>query len=266
VMNLAVNARDAMPGGGRLTITTENARLDSEIAAHGEIILPGNYAKLTIKDTGIGMDEDTCSKIFEPFFTTKPKGEGTGLGLATVYGIIKQSGGHIAVESRRGEGTSVQIFLPQIEAPEQIPERVRHRPFSASKACETILLVEDEPALRGPMRRGLEREGYTVLEAPNGAEALRICETHPDDIHVMVTDVVMPGMDGLELGRRIALRRPGTRVLYASGYADAMSREGVTEGDFLQKPYTPSELGGRIRQLLAQAGEPAAGRRRLQRS
>jgi CheY-like chemotaxis protein len=221
---------------------------------------------LTIRDTGIGMDEDTCSKIFEPFFTTKAKGEGTGLGLATVYGIVKQSGGHIAVESRRGEGTSVQIFLPQMEACEEMNEpRVRHRPFAAVEACETILLVEDEPALRGPMRRGLEREGYTVLEAPDADQALRICETHPNDIHVMVTDVVMPGMDGLELGRRVALSRPGTRVLYASGYADAMSREGIMEGDFLQKPYTPSELGGRIRELLTR-GEAATDCKRPLRS
>jgi diguanylate cyclase (GGDEF)-like protein/PAS domain S-box-containing protein len=265
VMNLAVNARDAMPGGGRLTITTENAELDGDLAAHGETIPPGSYVKLTIKDTGIGMDQDTCSKIFEPFFTTKPKGEGTGLGLATVYGIIKQSGGHIAVESRRGEGTSIRIFLPQIEAQQRVREGVKQERIARAKACETILLVEDEPALRGPMRRGLEREGYTVLEAPDGNEALRICETHPEDIHVMVTDVVMPGMDGLELGRRVALHRPGTRVLYASGYADAMSRESVREGDFLQKPYTPSELGQRIRQMLARGEEPAAGRHGLAR-
>ncbi len=256
VMNLAVNGRDAMRGGGRLTITTENTELASEIAAHGETIPPGKYAKLAISDTGIGMDGDTCSKIFEPFFTTKPKGEGTGLGLATVYGIVKQSGGHIAVESRRGQGTCVQIFLPQIDSRGQVVPVVKRGPVAASKAGETILLVEDEPALRGPMRRGLEREGYTVLEAPNGDEALRICETHPDEIHLMVTDVVMPGIDGLELGRRVALRRPGTRVLYASGYADVMSREGVTEGDFLQKPYTPSELGGRIRQLLGRGVSP----------
>ncbi len=259
VMNLAVNARDAMPGGGRLTITTENAELASEIAAHGEIIPPGKYAKLAISDTGIGMDEDTCSKIFEPFFTTKPKGEGTGLGLATVYGIVKQSGGHIAVESQRGAGTCVQIFLPQIEACEETVARAKQEPVAAARARETILLVEDEPALRGPMRRGLEREGYTVLEAPDGHEALRICETHPHEIHVMVTDVVMPGMDGLELGRRIALRRPGTMVLYASGYSDAITREGdgaLEAVEFLQKPYTPSELGQRIRQLLARGVSP----------
>jgi diguanylate cyclase (GGDEF)-like protein/PAS domain S-box-containing protein len=254
VMNLAVNARDAMPGGGRLTITTGNAEFAGPVISNGETIPAGRYAKLTVSDTGIGMDADTCSKIFEPFFTTKPKGEGTGLGLATVYGIVKQSGGHIAVDSRQGEGTNVEIFLPRIEMKPAAVEPQEKEPASVSKASETILLVEDEPALRGPMRRGLEREGYTVLEAPNGDEALRICETHPDEIHVMVTDVVMPGMDGLELGKRVAQRRPGTRVLYASGYSDAMSRGGdgtIDVGDFLQKPYTPSELGVRIRRLLA---------------
>ncbi len=257
VMNLTVNARDAMQGGGRLTISTENVGLDRELTVHGETIPPGRYAVLAIADTGIGMDEDICNKIFEPFFTTKPKGEGTGLGLATVYGIIKQSGGHISVESRKGVGTCFRVYLPQLDR-QEIRAEIKELPTFVSEGSETILLVEDEDALRGPMRRGLEREGYTILDAPNADVALNICETHPGEIHVMVTDVVMPGMNGLELGKLMAKRHPTTKVLYTSGYTEDMTRDGVMEaGDFLQKPYTPSELGQKIRRLLEEARRPS---------
>ncbi len=254
VMNLTVNARDAMQSGGRLTISTENVGLDRELTVHGETIPPGQYAALAIADTGVGMDEDICTKVFEPFFTTKPKGEGTGLGLATVYGIVKQSGGHISVESRQGAGTCFRVYLPQLDKREILAKRREPQVVVASEGSETILLVEDEDALRGPMRRGLEREGYTILDAPNADEALNICEAHEGEIHVMVTDVVMPGMDGLELGKHVAKRRPSTKVLYTSGYTEDMTRDGVMgAGDFLQKPYTPSELGQKIRHLLEES-------------
>jgi diguanylate cyclase (GGDEF)-like protein/PAS domain S-box-containing protein len=250
IMNMGVNARDAMPEGGRLFIETANVALKEPAAAHVETIPAGEYVVLTVGDTGIGMNEDTLSRIFEPFFTTKEKGQGTGLGLATVYGIVKQSGGYVSVESTPGEGTTFKIYLAQLPG-EVSPEANDRRPESI-RGSETILLVEDEAALRAPMRRGLEKEGYSVKEAANASEALAICESAEEEIDLMVTDLVMPGIDGLELGRRVMKMRPGIKVLYTSGYTDAMvARDDVVEaGDFLQKPYTPSALGARIRQLL----------------
>ncbi len=250
VMNLAVNARDAMPEGGKLVIRTENSDVQRGSPADGDTIPPGRYAALSITDTGIGMDEETRSRIFEPFFTTKQKGKGTGLGLSTVYGIVKQSGGYISVDSKKGEGTTFNIHMPELR--EETAEDVEQPAGPVSSGSETVLLVEDEIALRTPMRRGLERDGYTVLEAGNAVEALKICETHDRTIDLLVTDMVMPGMDGIELGRKATELRPDMKVLYTSGYSeDVIDRDGVTEpGDFLQKPYTPSDLGQRIRQLL----------------
>jgi nitrogen-specific signal transduction histidine kinase/CheY-like chemotaxis protein len=250
VMNLAVNARDAMPEGGRLSIKTEHSDMQRASAADGDTIPPGRYVTLSIGDTGIGIDEETRSRIFEPFFTTKQKGKGTGLGLSTVYGIVKQSGGYISVESEAGKGTTFRIRMPELREDTSGNNDVPVE--SASAGSETILLVEDEITLRTPMRRGLEKEGYTVLEAGSAEEALQICESHDGTIEMMVTDLVMPGMDGFELGDKVTDIRPDTRVLYTSGYSeDVVTRDGVTEaGDFLQKPYTPSDLGQRIRQLL----------------
>jgi nitrogen-specific signal transduction histidine kinase len=256
VMNLAVNARDAMPEGGRLSIKTENVDVLRDAAVDGDTIPPGSYVALSISDTGHGMDKDTMSRIFEPFFTTKHTGKGTGLGLSTVYGIIKQSGGYISVQSEPGRGATFRIYMPELR--EVAEETGEDTPVRTGAGSETILLVEDEAALRTPMRRGLEKEGYTVIEAAGAREALEICETYDGEIHLMVTDLVMPGMDGLELGKRIAPLRPGTKVLYTSGYSeDVIDREGVMEADdFLQKPYTPSALGQRIRQLLDRAAPP----------
>jgi diguanylate cyclase (GGDEF)-like protein/PAS domain S-box-containing protein len=250
VMNLAVNARDAMPEGGSLSIKTEHSDMQRASAADGDTIPPGRYVTLSIGDTGIGIDEETRSRIFEPFFTTKQKGKGTGLGLSTVYGIVKQSGGYISVESEAGKGTTFRIRMPELREDTSGNNDVPVE--SASAGSETILLVEDEITLRTPMRRGLEKEGYTVLEAGSAEEALQICESHDGTIEMMVTDLVMPGMDGFELGDKVTDIRPDTRVLYTSGYSeDVVTRDGVTEaGDFLQKPYTPSDLGQRIRQLL----------------
>ncbi len=256
VMNLAVNARDAMPEGGRLLIKTENVDVLRDAAADGDTIPPGSYVALSISDTGHGMDKDTMSRIFEPFFTTKHTGKGTGLGLSTVYGIVKQSGGYISVQSEPGRGATFRIYMPELR--EVAEETGEDTPVRAGAGSETILLVEDEAALRTPMRRGLEKEGYSVIEADSAREALEICKEYEGEIHLMVTDLVMPGMDGLELGKRIAPLRPGMKVLYTSGYSeDVIDREGVTEADdFLQKPYTPSALGWRIRQLLDRAAPP----------
>jgi len=250
VMNLAVNARDAMPEGGRLLIRTENADTQRVSAADGDTIPPGRYVTLSIGDTGVGMDDETRSRIFEPFFTTKQKGKGTGLGLSTVYGIVKQSGGYVSVESEPDTGTTFRVRMPELRD-ETLSENEESFD-TASAGSETILLVEDEVALRAPMRRGLEKEGYTVLEAANGPEALEICESHDGTIEMMVTDLVMPGMDGIELGRKVTDLRPEMTVLYTSGYSeDVVTADGVAEaGDFLQKPYTPSDLGKKIRQLL----------------
>ena len=250
VMNLTVNARDAMPEGGKLSIRTENADMLMGSAADGDTIPPGRYVALSVGDTGIGMDEETRSRIFEPFFTTKQKGKGTGLGLSTVYGIVKQSGGYISVESEEGKGTTFRVRMPELREETSVDNDVPIDRVSAGS--ETILLVEDEVALRAPMIRGLAKEGYTVLEAGSAEEALQICEAYDGAIELMVTDLVMPGMDGLELGGKVTDLRPDMKVLFTSGYSeDVVTRDGVTEaGDFLQKPYTPSDLGQRIRQLL----------------
>ncbi len=254
LINLAVNARDAMPSGGRLTIKTENVALERRAPAHGEAIPPGRYVALTIQDSGVGMDDETLERIFEPFFTTKHKTKGTGLGLSTVYGIVKQSGGYIEVLSEPGQGTTFRIFFRQAQEAEEAESDAAPVELPvATRGSETVLLVEDEEALRGPMRRGLEREGYTVLEAGNAREAIAICETFDGLIHIMVTDLVMPGMDGVELARHVESMRPDMKVLFTSGYTDSeVTRHGLVEPGvaFLQKPYTPSELVRRIREIL----------------
>jgi PAS domain S-box-containing protein len=251
VMNLAVNSRDAMPRGGRLTIETTNAELDQAYVALHPLARPGLYVALTISDTGSGMDAETQAHMFEPFFTTKPVGEGTGLGLSTVYGIVNQSEGYISVYSELRVGTTFKIYLPRVDGPVAAVAEPRRAP--AGRSSETILLVEDEDALRGVLRETLEGDGYTVLAARDGAEALRLSDEHPGRIHAILTDLVMPGLTGRSTAEGIALTRPNTKVLYMSGY----SREGVIgrgalrrDAAFLGKPFTVDELLRTLRELL----------------
>jgi signal transduction histidine kinase len=252
LMNLVVNARDAMPQGGKLTIETANAELDASYTQTLPDVRPGPYVLLAVTDTGVGMDEATKAHIFEPFFTTKGPGRGTGLGLAVVYGIVKQSGGHIAVYSEPGRGTTFKVYLPRVE---DVPAAGKsHFGVTRSPAgTETILLAEDEDAVRALARHVLKMLGYTVLEAGHGKEALRLAEEHPGSIHLLVTDVVMPELGGQELAGRLSARRPEVRVLYLSGYTeDTVVRHGVLEPEtaFLQKPFTPATLAQRVREVL----------------
>ncbi|OGK79182.1 MAG: hypothetical protein A2X52_00900 [Candidatus Rokubacteria bacterium GWC2_70_16] len=255
IMNLAVNARDAMPDGGRLTIETGTLDLDEVTARqHGEAA-PGQYALLAVTDTGSGMDATTRARIFEPFFTTKESGKGTGLGLSTVYGIVKQSGGHIWVYSEPGRGTTFKICLPVV--PEEMePEAGQGVDIPAettARGAETILLVEDATRVREVVREILEMSGYVVLEAKLGAEAVQISQRHPGRIHLLVTDVVMPQMSGRELAQRLTISRPDMGVLFISGYTDdAIVRHGVLEAGvaFLSKPFTPDALTAKVREVL----------------
>jgi PAS domain S-box-containing protein len=251
IANLALNARDAMPNGGRLRLQTRNVDLEWTAAATISLTA-GPYVVLTVTDTGTGMDAQTVSRIFEPFFTTKPVGKGTGLGLATVYGIVTQSGGSITVESQPGVGTSFDIYLPATtDTPE--PAENTDTPARAAGGTETVLLVEDEEEVRRLAREVLEAKGYTVLEARHPGEASVIAERHSGPIHVMVTDVVMPRMSGRALAEQLAPLRPEMQVLYISGYTDnAMLRHGVMEEGlpFLQKPFPPEALAAKVRTLL----------------
>jgi PAS domain S-box-containing protein len=251
IMNLAVNARDAMPAGGRLAIETANVELDEAYARQHDAVQPGRYVMLAVIDSGIGMDAETQSHIFEPFFTTKPKDKGTGLGLSTVYGIVKQSGGNIWVYSEPGGGTTVKIYLPQVDA---AVETVRPRvELPATGGSETVLLAEDEAPVRKLARKILENLGYTVLDAARGADALSIARSHAGPIHLVLTDVVMPEMGGADLAARVQALRPEAHVLYMSGYTDdTVIRHKVLEREthFLQKPFTPASLARKVREAL----------------
>jgi len=253
LVNLAVNARDAMPLGGRLTIETAMVDLDDAYAERHVTVIPGCYVMLAVSDTGQGMDAATRARIFEPFFTTKEQGKGIGLGLATVYGIVKQSGGYIWVYSEPGHGTVFKVYLPPsdvaasaVRPVEPASESEKHRGW------ETVLLVEDEDAVRALAREVLRRQGYVVLEARHGLDALRVAERHQDPIHLLVTDVVMPHMSGRDLARRLADARPNMKLLFISGYTDhAVVHRDLTPGSaFLQKPFTPENFAQKVRSVL----------------
>ena len=253
IMNLAVNARDAMPSGGKLTIETSNVSLDEEYARFHAPLRAGEYVMLSISDTGLGMDSETQSHIFEPFFTTKgPKG--TGLGLSTVYGIVKQSGGYIWVYSEPGKGSTFKIYLPRVaERVEPAQVVVPEEPAFTEPGTETILLAEDEANLRYLARQFLEKQGYRVIEAVDGAAAMQIAVAHEGIIHLLLTDVIMPGMNGRELAQRISEIRPNTKVLYMSGYTEnVIGHNGTLDADvrLLQKPFTLRDLKNTVREVL----------------
>ncbi len=252
IMNLAVNARDAMPRGGRLTIETSNVTLDADYARFHAPVSPGEYIMLAISDTGQGMDVETQNHIFEPFFTTKGH-KGTGLGLSTVYGIIKQSGGYIWVYSESGKGTSFKIYLPRVSATGETIDVQQHESAAVEVGHETILVVEDELNLRRLARQYLEKQGYTVLEAADGSAAITISSSYPGPIHLLLTDVIMPGMNGKELAQRLTSLRPETRVLYMSGYTEnVIGHNGTLDNGvtLLPKPFTLPALRSKVREVL----------------
>ena len=254
LLNLVVNARDAMPAGGTLTMETADIEVTQTTAAAYPGIAPGPYALLAVTDTGTGIDRETQERIFDPFFTTKPVGQGTGLGLSTVYGILRQCGGFIRVDSEPGSGSRFTIYLPRMEGapagpPVPVPEP------AAAQGGETVLVVEDQQNVRGIVSVILRRGGYQVLEAANGGEALLICDSHPGPIHLVLTDVVMPGMNGCDLARRIESLKPGAKVLLISGYtAGVVDNLGAPGAGFayLEKPFTPDTLTRKVREILAQ--------------
>ncbi len=255
VMNIAVNAREAMPSGGTLTIRTSNVNLDERQGSGRASIAPGAHVALTFTDTGEGMDEATRKRVFEPFFTTKPAGKGTGLGLSTVYGIVKQSGGEVTVQSEPGKGATFKLLFPAVEeapASRRVSVSMSHSDRGTT-GTETVLLVEDEEGVRSVARRILQRAGYRVLTAANGFEAILLCEQYPREVHLLVTDVVMPRMNGRELAERLTKKRPGLRVLYMSGYPDdEIVRRGVLEANMtlVNKPLSAEELTRAVRAAL----------------
>jgi PAS domain S-box-containing protein len=267
IMNLAINARDAMPDGGTLTIETGNAQLDETYAARHVAVSPGEYVMLAVSDTGHGMDEATKARIFEPFFTTKPVGRGTGLGLSTVYGIVKQSGGNIWLYSEPGKGTTFKIYLPAVDA---VAEDLT-KPAAAtahSGGAETILVVEDDEQVRRLVHRGLAHRGYTILEADRGTTAVDMARRHKGTIDLLLTDVVMPDMNGSKLAETLRRDRPGLPVLFMSGYPDgAIAHHGILDAGvaYLPKPFTTDAVARRVREILDDNAAKAPNKHRKDR-
>ena len=251
IMNLVVNAKDSMPEGGRLTLQSSDVTVHQSFREH-RFIQPGRYAVISVGDTGHGMDKETRSRIFEPFFTTKEKGKGTGLGLSTVYGIVKQSNGYVFAESEVGSGTTFYVYLPRVQDSAEAASPAKS-PQSEAGGCETVLLVEDEESVRELVRVTLVSRGYKVLEAENGERGLHIAESYKEHIHILITDVVMPGIGGRELAKTLLAMRPGICVLYLSGYTeDAVVTQGALGPGtgFLQKPFTLQNLAKKVRDVI----------------
>jgi two-component system cell cycle sensor histidine kinase/response regulator CckA len=254
IMNLSVNARDAMPDGGKLTISLSNVELDATYTQGHSVVAPGAYVLLSVSDTGTGMDDHIKAHVFEPFFTTKERGKGTGLGLATVYGIVKQSGGFIWVYSELGRGTTFKIYFPRVD--EVAPSVAMSAAPQSLRGTETVLVAEDAGPVRAVTLQVLRRLGYTVLEAPDGQSALEIAAKHQGPLPLLITDVVMPEMSGRQLADRLKDQRPELKVLFVSGYTDdAITRHGILEPGiaFLQKPFTPESLARKVRDVLDSA-------------
>jgi len=261
LINLVVNARDAMPQGGKVLIETANVELDDEYAGHHIEVQTGRYVMLAVSDNGSGIDAQTKARIFEPFFTTKQEGKGTGLGLSTVYGIVRQSGGHITVESALREGTRFRIYLPPTTVTElKVEDETPPMQIEILAGTETVLVVEDEPALRRLISVSLEKRGYTVLAAEDGTEAIRILENNPGEIDLVVSDIMMPKLNGLELRKKATLLRPEMRFLFISGYAEdtiGRTEHFPQDAGYLEKPFLPIELVRKVHGLL---NESDAGR------
>jgi PAS domain S-box-containing protein len=252
IVNLTVNARDAMPRGGTLTFVTRNVVLNEALAAGDGGLPPGSYVSLSVHDTGAGMDEATRARIFEPFYTTKEPGKGTGLGLSTVYGIVTQSGGSIVVDSAPGRGTTFLVYLARVATP-AVERRHAKPPAALAVGTETVLIVDDEAALRSVAARILSRHGYQVLTAANGGEAILLLERHEGPIDLLLSDVVMPGMSGPQLGERLQQRCPGLKLLFTSGYTDDVAFRHGLGGDrvqFIGKPYSIVDLTRKVREVL----------------
>jgi len=259
ILNLVVNARDAMPYGGRLTLETKDVEVSADEVGDRHDLSPGPYLEFSVTDTGTGINPDILEHLFEPFFTTKERFQGSGLGLATVHGIVHQSGGHVRVESEEGKGSRFRVFLPRVDQPVEAAPAPR-RVHAAKRGSEVVLLVEDEQNIREPAVEILESRGYQVLAARDGSEALSLAEHHRGPIHVLVTDVVMPGMSGSQLAEQLTPRRPEMRVLYISGYPeDAIAHHNVLnpEQHFLQKPFPPGQFLAKVRDVLDGAPSPA---------
>jgi CheY-like chemotaxis protein len=252
IMNLAVNARDALPNGGKLTITTSSVLLSERHRKNFPGLHPGKHVLLSVSDTGIGMSEQVKAHLFEPFFTTKPPGKGTGLGLATCFGIVRQSAGHIEVQSQLGKGTTFNLYFPEIQET-VVPPLLPQTSMSVAGGSETVLLVEDETLVRELAVTTLRERGYTVIEAINGDEGLRIAQKHNGKIDLVLTDVVMPVLGGREMAEVLRASRPDTKVLFTSGYTEeAIGHHGVLRPgiEFLQKPYLSASLARRVREVL----------------
>jgi CheY-like chemotaxis protein len=253
LLNLAINARDAMPRGGKLTLATSDARLDeSETQPHADVA-PGEYVMLTVSDTGVGMTDEVKTHLFEPFFTTKDHGEGTGLGLATCYGIVRQHGGHMSVASEPDRGTTFTIYFPAAAGEPLEQREAAQPPRTLLTGTETILLAEDDDAVREIAREVLRQCGYVVMEASTATEALRAEAQYGEVIHLLVTDVIMPRMNGQDLAQQLAMRRPSLKTLFISGYTESavIQQEMLNPGvAYLPKPFTPQELAEKVRYLL----------------